>query len=235
MASTETLKRGFVRIYREGLELYHFIGHVVNFSKLNENSLIVDAGASIGKFTEELRKRLETNQSKILCIEPSHLNFDKLKNNKELDNVEIINRALTENKKNKVIFTEFKGELKKDGNFYYHEWGNIKNLYKNSETIIANKVEYIDYEVETINLYDITNKYNFIDYLKMDIEGAEYDVIDNINNELANRIEQISIEIHEPLHEYPILIEKLKELKFKVISFDDPAIPGKVSEIYAYK
>ena len=140
-----------------------------------------------------------------------------------------------DNIKDKVIFTEFNGELKDDDNFYYHEWGNIKNLYKNSETIIMNKIEYIDYEVYTINLYNIIDKYGFIDYLKMDIEGSEYDVIDNINNELANKIDQISIEIHEPLYKYPILIDKLKELKFKVILFDDPAIVNKVSEIYAYK
>ena len=198
MASIETLKKGFVPIYNDGLRLYQFIGHVIDFTKLNENSLIIDAGASIGKFTEELRKISETNQSKVLCIEPSHSNFNKLKNNINLGNIEIINKALMDNIKDKVIFTEFKGELKDDDNFYYHEWGNIKNLYKNSETIIMNKIEYIDYEVYTINLYNIIDKYGFIDYLKMDIEGSEYDVIDNINNELANTLRNVA-DAHDEL------------------------------------
>ena len=61
----------------------------------------------------------------------------------------------------------------------------------------------------------------------MDIEGAEYEVIDSITKDMAKMIGQISMEMHNK-EKNPAVIERLKELGFTVEEHVG-------SEIYAYR
>src|SRR5262245_54294122 len=56
-------------------------------------------------------------------------------------------------------------------------------------------------------------------YLKMDCEGAEYDILSSVPVEVARRIEQISIEIHKiPGHDPSEIHQKLEAFGFSQIS-----------------
>lgn len=81
--------------------------------------------------------------------------------------------------------------------------------------------------VKMKSFIDITNtlKHNRIDLIKMDIEGAEYDVIDNI---LDSNIEvnQILVEIHDRFYSEgrkrsKMLLEKLNKKGFKIFAVSE--------------
>jgi FkbM family methyltransferase len=71
-------------------------------------------------------------------------------------------------------------------------------------------------EVLAISLDEIVERYGEIELLKMDIEGAEYDVIFNAKKESLKRIKRLVGEIHyegkemlEKFGEYPSSIARL--------------------------
>lgn len=80
-----------------------------------------------------------------------------------------------------------------------------------------------------ITLGDIIVKYKLdsIDFLKMDIEGGEYDVIESMDDMISKKIHQISIETHN-IEKNPHLIRKLIKLGYVVEEH-------KGLEIYAYR
>lgn len=62
-------------------------------------------------------------------------------------------------------------------------------------------------KVETVRLKEILEKYQVIDMLKIDIEGAEYEVIKDCSNSLSN-VSNVFIEYHS----FPNQAQKLGEL-----------------------
>ena len=68
-------------------------------------------------------------------------------------------------------------------------------FFKEKEVVFKNGYNTTQ-EVETVCLQDVL-KTKTIDLLKMDCEGAEYEIIPEINKELASRVKQISMEVHK--------------------------------------
>jgi len=107
------------------------------------------------------------------------------------------------------------------------------NLPKNDEFVsgslyihdFVDKSNYI--EVQLLSFQDITQrfKHKYIDIVKMDIEGAEYDAIDNIlSSEVP--IKQILLEIHERFFEdgkskTEKLLEKFQERGYRLFAISD--------------
>jgi len=144
------------------------LGHWVDLSKLNKDSVIVDAGACVGGFIEEIRKHVDC---KIIAIEPDRKNFKILKE-KNFKNVELYNKALVGKDKPKHVI------------FYaniLNELGNIHNLH---ERVTRKTI------INTMCLKDLPDK---IDYLKLDIEGEEDAVIQDIKD----NVKQLSLEVHK--------------------------------------
>ena len=108
---------------------------------------------------------------------------------------------------------------------------NIKTNFKSFNYAISNKRETIElyhwphnpvnqgptYIVETITLEDVFQLVDepVIDYLKMDIEGFEETVFDNISKNILSRIRKMFIEHHYP-DRTNLLVEKLKQIGFEV-------------------
>ena len=67
-------------------------------------------------------------------------------------------------------------------------------------------------EVDTITLQQVfdDNKIETCDVLKLDCEGAEYEILNNIDEKLFGRIKQISMEQHfaTPEHQNKMLVER---------------------------
>jgi len=114
---------------------------------------------------------------------------ENLKELKKIKGIKVIPKALVGIKR-EVRFKSVSGRP---------QWGKI------SETE--------GYKVDTITL----DEFDKIDYLKMDIEGIEEEVIDN----LINLPTQMSIEVHQNKEE---LIKKLKKLGYKVKEFNHEEI-----------
>ena len=69
-------------------------------------------------------------------------------------------------------------------------------------------------EVETITLEEVVDSYGFIDLLKIDIEGAEFEVFSTIDLEILNRIKMIVDEIHLQHGNISSIVNKLKSAGF---------------------
>jgi FkbM family methyltransferase len=178
-----------------------FGSHLVDLTHLDSGSVIVDAGASTGAFINDIKQRV--SNPIIYAIEPSKENFRELQG-----------KFLTT--KTTIIFIESAlvgSHCDKKMTFYAKhglpEWGNVNNLYASRPGKI--------YEINTIDLNRLLSiiPNGKIDYLKMDIEGSELEVVEDITEEIAKNIHQISMELHGVSHEKMSL--KLARLGYHTI------------------
>ena len=178
--------------------------HLARLDKLDDSSIIVDAGACVGEVIEDLRRLEQTKKCRIFAIECNKDNLKILKG-KKFTNVEIIDKALTgQDEGNTVTFYQFSQRK---------EWGNIGGHFLAHRHIGNVKT----YKVSTSKINDIFSELGIekIDYFKMDIEGAEKGIFDTMSMETASKIKQISVEFHSPSgagREY--MEEKLDDLGF---------------------
>lgn len=146
-----------------------FVDKSYYFSTNSTEPLIIDCGANIGMSVLYF-KQLHPN-SKVICFEPDKNLFEILKKNIQsynLSNVEIINKAIW--KEENLVHFDANGQV----------GGRIDQ--KNQGI-----------PIKTIRLKNILNQK--IDFLKIDIEGAEYDVLMDCKDDL-HQVENIFIEYH---------------------------------------
>lgn len=182
---------------------YYFI----NLGRLNSASIIVEAGAELGKTIEDLRQFDRTKKCKIFAIECNRDNIKTLRD-KKFHNVKIYERALVgQNSGDNVTFYQ---------NIGMPAWGNIIRprgaTHRKSEGIR-------EYRVKTLKINDIFSSLGVdkIDFLKMDIEGSEKEVIETMSEETASKIDQLSVKHYFPLNVNNGHFEKIiEELGFEI-------------------
>lgn len=159
--------------------------HQIDFNHIDENSIIVDAGACHGIFIDFIRSKLNC---KIYAIEPCKSNF-KFLQDKSYVNVDLLNVALVGKTNTPYVdFKEYLG-LPEWGSIYdkklAHKHGKFKGL--------------LQYKVKTAQMKDVFESFgvSHIDYLKLDIEGAEFDVFHSMDMAMSSKIHQFSAEIHK--------------------------------------
>jgi len=89
--------------------------------------------------------------------------------------------------------------------------------------------DHISYQVDVLNLDNICEKTGSftIEILKLDLEGAEYELINKITPEVLSPFKQIFIEFHHhALEEFSQIdtnecVEKIKNMGYSVFSLDD--------------
>ena len=138
---------------------------------LNKDSVIIDGGGFNGEFTDEILKK---NFHKIYIYEPD-TNFynDLLKKYKFEKKVEILNLALFD--KEQIITLS--------------ENSNASSIMENIED--GTKVKAVDISKEF-------KKYKNIDLLKLNIEGAEYNVISRlIETQEINKVTYLLVQFHK--------------------------------------
>jgi FkbM family methyltransferase len=135
--------------------------------EIKKGDVVIDCGAHIGCFT----KYASLKEANVIAIEPEYENFALLKENTEgFDNLKIINAVLYNGKKARFLVDSKRSDL--------------------------HKVDRKGKLVNTIKLDSIVDffKIKRIDFLKMDIEGAEYEVLKGFKN--ITKVRQLSIEWH---------------------------------------
>jgi FkbM family methyltransferase len=185
---------------------------------LKKKLRMIDAGANVG-FTS-LYFMVDFDNIEIIAVEPSHQNFLLLNKNIILNNAQ--NKVFTERKaisdrtgKKFDISSDFR-----DGK----DWSNIT---------VENKVGLID----SITINDLIKKYQFpsIDFLKIDIEGAErYIFNEKSDTTFLSRVCLIAIEIHDEF-EIRSYIENLLISKGFIIFKSGELTIGINPEIYFIK
>ena len=148
-----------------------FVDEIYKFNTDNENPVIYDCGSNIG--TSLLYFSLLYPKAKIVGIEADkNISFISIGNMRKnnINNVEVINKAV------------WIDDLGISFSFEGGDGGNMKE--KNNTQI-----------VQFLRLKDLIEKENIIDFLKIDIEGAEYEVLRDCSDSL-NNVKKIFVEYH---------------------------------------
>lgn len=148
----------------------------LNEIELYPNDVVIDVGANVGMFSIFMNKKFGC---KIIAFEPIKENYENFKRNVLLNGLNLENFDI-----HNVAVTDKGGEKIKIG---IQEWnyGGSSVYYNNNSNFQI---------CETVNLYDyITPECK---YLKLDCEGAEYDILPTIMNKI-NYFKYIGIELHE--------------------------------------
>jgi len=161
-------------VYKNSEEFIHgikeiFIDNIYKLPLRNDSTLILDCGSNIGMSIIYLKKMLPN--AKVIGFEPDKTNFNLLEKNIinfNLDNVILINKA---------VWT-------KQGRIGFDNSGSMSS--KIDENNSSNFIE-------TERLKDYLN--NEVYFLKIDIEGAEYQVLKDIEGNLGN-VENLFVEYH---------------------------------------
>ena len=170
------------------------------YVSVEKNDLVIDIGFNYGLFS---MTSLRYQPKRIIAFEPNPKLVKTFKGYFKESMIELHQKAVS-NKNGHAIFYE--------------------NLDPGMSTIfedINNVSQGDSYDVEVINFNDfiISNNVEMIDYLKVDCEGAEYDIFGSIpDNYLKDNIMKVAIEFHHKLSDIKVqdLIERLKRNGFNI-------------------
>lgn len=149
------------------------------YLNIQKGDVIVDLGANCG-YTAYRFSKLVGDSGKVICVEPDSINYEcliKNINNLKLTNIISLNKAIW-NKNTKLNFQQ-EGALGSAVSEKLNRNDNIK-------------------EVETIKISDLieTCKLEKINILKIDIEGAEYELFTDLDEIIEKYSPKIIMEMH---------------------------------------
>ena len=167
--------------------------------EIHDNDIVVDVGSHIGLFA--LYASQFCKHGKIICFEPIKENHDMLLLNLELNNI-----------KNVITYNKAVSKTNSPIRIYLNSDESGHSMFEHQET-------YVD--VDSVSLPQIIDEHNMscIDFLKLDCEGAEYEIIDNLNKSKFDQIKKMVIEYHladSKPHLLQNLTDKLKSNSFKI-------------------
>lgn len=143
---------------------------------------IVDVGANAGFFSLYMASRFP--EARILAFEPVPVNFSLLERNFRANP----DRRLTP--VNRAVFSSADHiTLNYDAS----------DAFTTAASIFENVHGSDEIRVEAISLPQILQEYEIdeIDYLKLDCEGAEYDILYRCPRDSLRKVRQITLEVHE--------------------------------------
>ncbi len=171
---------------------------------LNKRKVFIDCGANVG----EISARYLDLGYTVIAFEPNPSAFEVLLNKFE-DNkkITLINKAVWH--KNTTL------------KLYLHENSDEDEVYWSQGSSLlsfkGNVLESKFVEVEVIDLFEFikNSEYDFIDTIKIDIEGAEVEVLERlIEEKLYTKFGEIFVETHD--HKIPELKESTDKIRNRV-------------------
>lgn len=171
---------------------------------VKDGDVVYDLGANVGAFSLMCSNYDVKN---IYAFEPNPIVYDYLKYNcdKYGKNVTSFRKAVYKNFE-KLSFGNTEGNLKE---------GSVAcSIFNKNEDLCS--VEGIHLEV-----FCIVNNLEYPTYLKVDIEGAEYDFFESTSDDFLEKCHTIFLEFHNRDERLTNLIERLTKLKYKMYFLGD--------------
>ncbi len=165
-----------------------------------ENDVIIDVGGHIGLFA--LYASLKCPNGKIISIEPHPQNFLLLKENmanNKFNKIVFMNKAITNSNREIDLFVD---SLDDSAHSIY---GNGKNSMKIKSTTLENIMT--------------ENQISKCNMLKMDCEGAEFEIIESLSDDQLFKIEKLCFEYHlkgNSISSLEILKNRLEKMSYNV-------------------
>jgi FkbM family methyltransferase len=178
-----------------------FIDGIYDSYDVDNCKVVFDIGANVGLWTKYILSR---NAKKVYCFEPNKKALNHLKNTlNNNQNVTIIDKAIYQEN------TSLK--------FYVNEENSLIS------SLIAESGHSPSYDVTAITLEEAIKDSNEekIDLIKIDVEGAEFGIIDTLSKEIAEKIDSFLIEYHDMyfdngMDKVETMNKRLKQLGFFV-------------------
>ena len=190
---------------------------------LQDGWIVVDIGAGLGDFSVLAAHQFPNNQ--VYAYEPFKESFT------------LLERNLASNKINNVhIFQQAVGQT---GALMLDLSGN-EPLQIQSHSTQSSTGEHPERTVEVTSLalseLFVQNGIRRCDLLKMDCEGAEYDILLNAKPEAMERVQRLVMEYHEGVngHSHQDLVSFLEELGFNV-RLTPNAVHDNLGYLYAWR
>ena len=168
---------------------------------LQKGMTCLDIGANIGYYVT-LESKVIGDQGRILAIEPSPLNFEFLKRNVEL-----------QNRKNIEVFNFAAGDKNGQINFVMDENESNSGRVISDDKLSTWSGPVTKLPVKTIDSFLDEMKIDKIDFLRMDVEGYEYNIFQGMKNTIKKSKPIIQIEVHKSIMGIETTKKWLDELK----------------------
>ncbi len=186
---------------------------------IGKDDVVVDIGGNIGDFTVYAAKKAVNG--KVYVFEPSPENFRQLNKNISLNKL-------------KNVYAYEEGMSGSKG---------IQYLYLNGFTTHTTSPEIAKFEhlnmgsiaIKVRTIEEVFKDFNLqkINFLKIDCEGGEYEILFNINRNTFEKIEKIAMEVHlHPVYKFKDMIDFLNKVGYKV-NYDKIIPEQKTLLIYA--
>jgi FkbM family methyltransferase len=186
--------------YTKLLQVEKFSGHTFIPSLLGPDALVVDLGANEGEFIMKVQKQFGC---RCCAVEPTPSLYSNLKS---IPGIEAYPYAVSD----------------KDGQTQFSISHDSQASRINSDDAAKKETVIVD----TRSLQSLLKELNAqtIDFLKVDIEGAEIGLVMNTPDEVFGRIKQISLEFHDMFgfcsrQEVLAAIARLKKLGFDAMNW----------------
>jgi FkbM family methyltransferase len=180
------------------MSLIRVAEHTFWSNGITARTRVLDLGANQGSFALEMRRRFGCQ---CVCVEPNVSLYNGLRKDEALH---VMNVAIA----------------KQSGRLPFHLSGNSEA----SSLLVADSgAEAVVVEAITLNECLGRTGWSGVDLVKMDIEGAEIDVLDSCSDEFLLSIPQLTIEFHDfrgvtPPSDVDRAIRRLCGLGFRMIS-----------------
>ena len=194
------------------------------YNEIKSGMKVFDIGANIGYLTL-LAARMSGNDGLVVAFEPS------------IESCEILQKSLLLNKyKNVEIINKAIADKSKKGKLFISPYGSVINK------IVDEDDESTSADIEIITLDDFVNMKKIIpDFIKIDVQGAEYLVLEGMKNLLEKKIPlKLVIEFssrtqQDKLNNFINYWNKLIKLGFKPFYLKEPRKPIDVKSNTIYK
>ena len=191
----------------------------VAFEMIHDNAIevnsVLDLGANIGLASVYFSTQFPL--ATIIAVEPDVHNFKMLEINAgNSSRIKAINKAIWHDKRSVKVVSDFR-----DGK----DWS--KRVAESTEGIAG-------LNVQTTTIIDILNseKIEVLDFLKIDIEGAEKEILNrDVNVDFLDRVRVLCIEIHDEIVDRAEIYGVLRDKGFMLFNGTETTIAINLSKV----
>ena len=188
---------------RGPLNAFYLGQYRINDICVTNDDIVIDCGACYGDTTIEFATRLN-NKGKVLCYEFIPKTLEILENNISLNNalkdkIQIVRNACWSESKKKL---------------YYQDNGP-------GSRVEFEKFEKYEGEVETLSIDDLVyqNKLEKVDFIKMDIEGAEPHALKGAIKTISKYRPKLAISIYHNMNDFSSILPWINSLRLGYVFY----------------
>ena len=153
----------------------NFIRKYISSNDDSEKILVFDVGANLGEYTKHIMQ--EAKNVKVYCFEPNPKTFEKLTSNLKGPDIKLFNYALSDSESTLQLYD-------------YEANGSSSHASLNADVFkTVHEADTTSYDVEVLTVDAIIANEDLakIDFLKIDVEGYELNVLQGAKKAIAER------------------------------------------------